>query len=186
MKLLIGLGNPGSRYVRTRHNAGALLINLIAQKIGCPIEKEKKGISCTYGKGTLFGENVALIKPTTYMNLSGEAILPWIRYEKARENEIIVLHDEIDLPAGEVKLKIGGGHGGHNGIRHIVELTGMSGFYRMKLGIGKPEGSIEERRQRMANWVLERFTSEELNVLEEKMFPEVLLRLKQIIYRRKD
>ena len=164
MKLLVGLGNPGPQYETTRHNAGFLILDLIAEQFGLRWE----------------GESCLLLKPLTFMNLSGKSVAACAGFYKLQAPDIVVLHDEIDVPAGKVKAKVGGGAGGHNGIRSIQAETGMDGFHRLKLGVGKPEGATAASRQSVHDWVLGRMTDEELKALQGPMFQEVLVRLKGI------
>lgn len=179
MRFLVGLGNPGERYLLTRHNAGAIVVDLIARDLGLTLGR--RNFDSQYAEGILFGEKFVLIKPMTYMNLSGQAVQRWKQYYKIPGSRLIVVHDDIDLASGKVKMRKGGGHGGHNGIRNIVELTGDSDFYRIKLGVGKPTASSAERREKMSSWVLAPFEDSELTVFREEMLPEVMLRLREIV-----
>ena len=178
MKLLVGLGNPGPQYETTRHNAGFLILDLIAEQFGLRWEGNKFGGE--FCKGSVGGESCLLLKPLTFMNLSGKSVAACAGFYKLQAPDIVVLHDEIDVPAGKVKAKVGGGAGGHNGIRSIQAETGMDGFHRLKLGVGKPEGATAASRQSVHDWVLGRMTDEELKALQGPMFQEVLVRLKGI------
>lgn len=173
MKLLVGLGNPGSKYEVTRHNAGFLVLDAVAEKCGINLGKTK--FKATGGVGTLFGAQVAVIKPLTFMNLSGQAVQEAANFYRIPPEDILVMHDDIDLEAGKVKTRIGGGHGGHNGIRNIIECIGNSSFTRIKLGVGRP---TLESRVDVHDWVLGPFSSEELRRLLGPMVDEVLSRLK--------
>ena len=138
IRLIVGLGNPGSEYENTRHNAGAWLLQEIARSYGAQLKPEKKfhGLS---GKARIKGQEVFLLFPTTFMNLSGQAVQALANFYKIPVNEILVLHDELDLPVGTAKLKLGGGHGGQNGLRDIISKMGNNkNFYRCRIGIGHP------------------------------------------------
>lgn len=175
MKLIIGLGNPGNQYKKTRHNAGFLMLDLLAEKLGISINR--KMFSSDYGQGQFANESVVLIKPLTYMNLSGESVRQWLFYYKLSPQDIIVIHDDIDLSPGSVKLRSSGGHGGNNGVRSIIEQTSKNDFFRIKLGVGKPS-SVSEMT--VTDWVLGRFSEEEFKVLENEMLEETMLRLTEI------
>ena len=150
MKLIAGLGNPGRDYRWTRHNAGFLLIDCLAQKHG--IELGKRGLKSVYGRGKIGGEEVLLAKPQTFMNLSGEAVSRLLRFFKISPQSLIVVHDDLDLSWGTIRIRLRGGHGGHKGIRSILEaLGGFDEFVRCKVGIGRPENP----RQDPADFVLE-------------------------------
>ncbi|MAA71252.1 MAG: aminoacyl-tRNA hydrolase [Bermanella sp.] len=138
IRLIVGLGNPGSEYENTRHNAGAWLLNEIARQYGVQLKPEKKfhGLS---GKALIKGKEVFLLFPTTFMNVSGQAVQALANFYKIPVNEILVLHDELDLPVGTAKLKLGGGHGGQNGLRDIIsKMANNKNFYRLRIGIGHP------------------------------------------------
>ena len=174
MKLIVGLGNPGPKYEITRHNAGFLILDLLAEEAGISWEG---GVSRFFGdtaKGTVLGEASFLLKPMTYMNLSGRAVAQVMRFYKMKAVDLIVLHDDIDVPAGKVKARVGGGHGGHNGIRSIIDETGQSEFHRIKLGVGRPPAGDA------ADWVLGAMTNQELLMLQQEMLVDVKLRLRQI------
>ena len=135
MILVAGLGNPGKKYDGTRHNVGFDVVDLLASRHRYPIYKNwKKG---EVAKGTIAGAEVLLSKPQTFMNLSGDSIGPQLRFYKEEPSSLIVIHDELDFEPGTVKIKTSGGHGGHNGLRSIIEHLGKD-FHRVRLGIGKP------------------------------------------------
>ncbi len=179
MKLIAGLGNPGTKYLGTRHNAGMIILELIASKFA--ISLNRKMFESVYGEGEIFGQRVVLAMPLTYMNLSGRSVKQWLHFYKIAPQDMIVLHDDIDMAEGAVKAKKGGGHGGHNGVRSIIEETGESDFFRIKLGVSKPEmanrGKPEDEIHR---WVLGPFTQEQLAQLNSAMFEESLIRLREI------
>jgi PTH1 family peptidyl-tRNA hydrolase len=138
--LIVGLGNPGSQYARTRHNVGFWLLDQLAAS-GADLRVESK-FQAEVGTLKSGGRRVALLKPTTYMNLSGQAVGAYARYYKIQPAAILVVHDELDLAPGTVRLKRGGGHGGHNGLRDITAQIGAE-FLRLRLGIGHP-GSADK------------------------------------------
>lgn len=159
IKLIVGLGNPGQKYAQTRHNVGFMFIDALAEKYNITL----KEINKFYGlasKENLFGHSVWLLKPQTYMNLSGKSVASILNFYKFDIDETLVIYDELDLPVGTAKLKKGGGHGGHNGLRDIIAATGSKEFYRLRLGIGHPGD-----RNKVVSWVLNRPTpNEEISI----------------------
>ena len=153
IRIIAGLGNPEDRYERTLHNAGFWFVDALARKYGGSFRYEKKfdADSC---RVTLHGEDVWLVKPQSYMNNSGQPIRGLLDYYRLSVTELLVAHDEIDLPPGTVRLKEGGGHGGHNGLRDIVRHCGAD-FLRLRLGVGHP-GDKDE----VTNYVLKRGSSD--------------------------
>lgn len=138
IKLIVGLGNPGPDYERTRHNAGAIFVQEIAKQFHTTLKPEKK-FHGHYGKAHIHGHDVHLLFPSTYMNKSGQAVQAIAQFYKIQAEEILVAHDELDIPPGTMKLKQGGGHGGQNGLRDIIaKLGGNKNFSRLRLGIGHP------------------------------------------------
>ena len=152
MKIIVGLGNPGRKYERTRHNAGFMAVDDLAQSLHFELSLEK--CHALFGKGALGTEKVLLAKPQTYMNDSGRSVAALLKDAYATANDLIVLHDELDLPAGVVRVKIGGGHGGHNGLRSIIDELGTEKYSRLRVGIGEPgRGAVDH--------VLSRFAADE-------------------------
>lgn len=141
IKLIVGLGNPTAQYADTRHNAGFWLVEAIAERFNISLSPEKKFFGQT-GRGTVHGVDVRLLLPDTYMNKSGQAVTPMMKFFDIKPDELLVAHDELDITAGLVKLKTGGGHGGHNGLRDIVPHAGQD-FHRLRLGIGRPAHSSQ-------------------------------------------
>lgn len=154
--IIAGLGNPGPKYQWTRHNAGFLFLERIAQLEGLSVtRKQFGGLTAEWERN---GTRLILLKPQTFMNLSGRSIMPALQFYKAHPEQLIVVHDEIDLPLGVARLKQGGGHGGQNGLRSIMELLGRGDFTRLRLGIGRPlHGDV-------TNYVLGTFTPPEMEI----------------------
>lgn len=138
IQLIVGLGNPGAEYQHTRHNAGAWLVEKLARQEGINLMPERK-FHGLYGKGRIGGQDCWLLIPTTFMNLSGNAVQALANFYKLAPAQILVVHDELDLPAGQAKFKFGGGHGGQNGLRDIISKLGNNqNFHRLRIGIGHP------------------------------------------------
>lgn len=150
IKLIVGLGNPGAEYARTRHNAGAWFVEALADRCGVRLGADRK-LHAELGKARLGGEQVWLARPTTFMNHSGRAVLALLQYYKIEPEQALVAHDELDLPPGTVRLKFDGGHGGQNGLRDIIGQLGHARFHRLRCGIGHPG-----RREQVTGWVLGR------------------------------
>ena len=135
-KLIVGLGNPGSQYLWTRHNAGFMVLDELARRAGIPVTR--KTFSGLYGEGSYRGERLLLLKPQTFMNLSGRSVNPALHFHRLSLQDLIVIHDDIDIPFGRVKLKEGGGHAGHNGLRSLMQELGGGQFARIRVGVGRP------------------------------------------------
>ncbi len=158
MYLIVGLGNPGKEYDGTRHNIGFEVIDYIADKYNIELNRIKfRGI---FGEGFIEREKVILLKPTTYMNLSGESIREVINFYKISNEEIIVIYDDISLDVGRLRIREKGSHGGHNGIKSIISNLSSDVFPRIKVGVGGPKGNL-------VSHVLGRFSDEEIKVLKE-------------------
>ena len=164
IKLVVGLGNPGSDYEKTRHNAGFWFAEDVAHEIGGSLAFEKKfnGLVAR-GMGSL--ADVRVVLPQTYMNLSGTTVAALAKFYEIAPESVLVAHDELDLPAGEIKLKFGGGHAGHNGLRDIHAKLGTPNYWRMRIGIGHPRDSSSPQKP-VADWVLERPRREEQTAIE--------------------
>ena len=160
MKLIVGLGNPGDRYEQTRHNVGFQIVDALAAKTGICLSSSK--FEGELGQGSLKGQKVALLKPKTFMNCSGDSVGPAARFYKVVGDDLIVVHDELDMPLGRLQLKKGGGTGGHHGLDSIVERLGTGDFVRVRVGIGKPE-----TKQRTVGHVLGGFTKDEASLWKE-------------------
>ncbi len=137
ISLIVGLGNPGSEYERTRHNAGFFFIDALAERQGVSLRRESK-FHGEAAKVQIGGHQVWLLKPDTFMNRSGQSLAALANFYKIPIESVLVVHDELDLEPGVVRLKKGGGHGGHNGLRDIIARTGSKDFWRLRLGIGHP------------------------------------------------
>lgn len=157
-KLIVGLGNPGSKYEETRHNAGFLLLDEIARAYNASFTFEKKFQGDT-ARVMIAGCDIRLLKPTTFMNLSGESVQPMASFYRIEPEQILVAHDELDLLPGIVRLKNSGGHGGHNGLRDIIKHMGRD-FWRLRLGIGHPGDA-----KKVVSFVLKRAPSSESSLL---------------------
>lgn len=161
IQLIVGLGNPGPEYEQTRHNAGAFFVERIAQKYNVQLVPDRKyfGLTARFGHQ---GKDVRLLIPTTYMNRSGQAVAALAGFFRIPPEAILVAHDELDLPPGVAKLKVGGGHGGHNGLRDIIaQLGNNNGFHRLRLGIGHPGVASQ-----VSNFVLARAPRAEQELLD--------------------
>ena len=160
--LIVGLGNPGSQYTRTRHNCGFRAIDILAEDLGCKVDRLKfQGL---YGQTNYNGIKLFLLKPQTYMNLSGRSVLQLSAYFNIPPQRIIVMFDDISLAPGVLRVRPDGSAGGHNGIKSIIQELGTQAFPRVKIGVGaKPHAE-----QDLADWVLSSFTSVEEKDLEEK------------------
>lgn len=160
MFMIAGLGNPGKEYDRTRHNAGFSVIDVLAGQYGIEVRERKHRALC--GKGIIEGEKVILIKPQTFMNLSGESIRPAMNFYKLEAHEIIVIYDDISLAPGQLRIRQKGSAGGHNGIKNIIAHLGTQEFSRIKVGVGaKPE------EMDLAAYVTSRFSQGEQKLMEE-------------------
>ncbi len=137
IKLIVGLGNPGSQYEHTRHNAGFWFLDELAHAWGVSFQSQKKYHGQAARAERPQGD-IWLLKPDTFMNLSGQAVAPLAQFYKIRPDQILVAHDELDIPCGQTRFKIGGGNGGHNGLKDIQARLGTPDFYRLRLGIGHP------------------------------------------------
>ncbi|TKC13901.1 aminoacyl-tRNA hydrolase [Robertmurraya kyonggiensis] len=160
MKLIVGLGNPGKQYEKTRHNIGFEVIDYLSEQLQIPLDQAKhKGV---YGVGNVRGEKVFLLKPLTYMNLSGESVRPLMDYYQIDLEDLIVIYDDLDLPVGRIRLRQKGSAGGHNGMKSIIAHVGSQEFNRIRVGINRPSNG-----QPIVDYVLGRFSKEEQSLIEE-------------------
>ncbi|MBO8157668.1 MAG: aminoacyl-tRNA hydrolase [Bacillaceae bacterium] len=181
MKCIVGLGNPGLKYEKTRHNIGFMVIDELLKRHQWKLDKDK--FRALYTIETYNGEKMMLVKPQTYMNLSGEAVRPLLEYYDADIDDLLVIYDDLDLPPGKIRLRQKGGHGGHNGIRNIIDQLDTKSFKRIRIGVGKPEQPLS-----VVDYVLGEFSAKEQPLIEEsivkaadaceewttKSFPEVM------------
>lgn len=137
VKMMVGLGNPGSEYEQTRHNAGFWFIDELAWQYKATLKEEKKFFG-SVARISISGSDLWLLKPSTFMNRSGQAVAALAQFYKIKPEEILVVHDELDIPCGRIKFKLGGGNGGHNGLKDIQARLGTPDFYRLRLGIDHP------------------------------------------------
>lgn len=154
--LVVGLGNPGPTYAQTRHNLGFMVADRLATRLGSNFKVHKKS-GADVATGRLAGRSVVLAKPRCFMNESGRQVGPLAKFYSAPPADVIVIHDELDIEFGQIRLKVGGGEGGHNGLRSIANAFGSKDFYRVRIGIGRPPG-----RKDPAAFVLENFSATEL------------------------
>ena len=170
IRLIVGLGNPGSEYAQTRHNAGFWFVDEVADRLKVSLAPERSyfGIAA---RTSVSGRPLWLLMPTTYMNLSGKSVAALARFFKIAPDEILVAHDELDLPPGAVKLKLGGGSGGHNGLKDISAHLSTQQYWRLRIGIGHPrdlipEGARAGAKPDVANFVLKPPRREEQDVID--------------------
>ena len=154
MTLVVGLGNPGLKYRFNRHNVGYMILSHLAGEHGIRLDVRRH--LCRYGSGTIQGKRVLLARPRLYMNLVGRAVGRLLEKTGSGPGDLIILHDDLDLPAGQVRIKQGGGHGGHNGLRSVIDWLQTGDFRRVKVGIGRPPGRMPPEA-----WVLQNFSEEE-------------------------
>lgn len=160
MKLIVGLGNPGIQYAETRHNIGFMVATHLAERAG--VSLKRKGYQGFYGVGRVAGEEATILLPQTYMNRSGESVAPACQSLGIKPGDLIVIHDEIDLAFGCLRIKVGGGHGGHNGLRSLGAALGETGYRRLRMGVGRPPAGGD-----VSGHVLSRFNAMERTLLEK-------------------
>lgn len=165
--LVAGLGNPGPAYARNRHNVGFRVVDLVADRIGARFGRHRRAVAeVAEGRLAYGGPKLILVKPLTYMNLSGGPVAGLVRFYQVPIEQVIAVHDELDIPFGQLRLKFGGGEGGHNGVRSLTASLGSKDFLRLRFGIGRPPG-----RQDPADYVLSDFSTverKELDVLVDR------------------
>jgi PTH1 family peptidyl-tRNA hydrolase len=165
IRLIVGLGNPGPEYEQTRHNAGFWLVDNLANNLpGCRLQHESR-FNAKVGKAKVAGEDLWLLEPLTFMNRSGLSVGQLVRFYKIKPEEVLVVHDELDLAPGIVKMKKGGSSGGHNGLKDITSALGTQDYWRLRLGIGHPRSLASQ--QAVADFVLHRPRKEEQVLIEE-------------------
>ncbi|AMO22761.1 aminoacyl-tRNA hydrolase [Ramlibacter solisilvae] len=161
IRLFVGLGNPGFEYEATRHNAGFWWVDALSRELKAPLVADR-GYHGLVARTNVHGHTVWLLEPQTYMNLSGKSVAALARFYKIQPSEILVAHDELDIVPGQAKLKFGGGHAGHNGLRDIHAQLGTDDYWRLRIGIGHPGVKSE-----VANWVLKKPAPEQRTAIEE-------------------
>jgi len=161
MIIVVGLGNPGRRYRGTRHNVGQEVVHRLAERLRCTLQAEGWA---RVGRGRLEGHTILLSIPETYMNVSGQAVRDLLRRRRRRPADLLVVHDDMDLPLGRVRLRPGDGAGGHNGVRSIMDEIGSGMFPRLRIGIGRPPAGVDP-----AAFVLERFSADERSAIDESV-----------------
>jgi peptidyl-tRNA hydrolase, PTH1 family len=174
IKLFVGLGNPGSEYEATRHNAGFWFVDELARTLRAPLQLER-GYFGLMARTSVEGQTVWLLQPQMFMNKSGQSVASLARFFKIAPQEILVAHDELDLPPGEAKLKLGGSHAGHNGLRDIHGQLGSADYWRLRIGVGHPGHKAE-----VVNWVLKKPSADDRTGIDLaierglKAFPDLL------------
>jgi len=161
VRLIVGLGNPGKEYERTRHNVGWMVLDKLCEELGCSFSREKfDGLFAEYR--TSDGNKVLLLKPLTFMNRSGESVGKFVRFYKLQPKEVLVVYDDLDLPLGKLRLRLKGSSGGHKGVLSVEHALGTKDFPRLRVGIGRPE-----RKEEVVDYVLSPFKKEELDIIEK-------------------
>ena len=163
IKLFVGLGNPGAEYEATRHNAGFWWVDALSHELKAPLSFDKSYFG-QVARTTVAGQTVWLLEPQTFMNLSGKSVSALARFFKIKPEEILVAHDELDIVPGHVKLKFGGSHAGHNGLRDIHAQLGTGDYWRLRLGVGHPGDKNE-----VINWVLKKPSPDHRTAIEDCM-----------------
>ncbi len=165
IKLIVGLGNPGAEYSRTRHNAGADFVDEVAKQYGVTLTAESKFFGLS-GRAIINNRDVRLLIPTTFMNVSGKSVAAIAQFYKIPPESILVAHDELDMGPGDARLKIGGGHGGHNGLRDIIQCLGNNkNFARLRIGIDHPGNA-----KLVSNYVLKKAPADQLQKIDDSIY----------------
>jgi PTH1 family peptidyl-tRNA hydrolase len=168
-RLIVGLGNPGDAYRKTRHNAGFMVVEALSKDFSIPLDKTK--FDARYGRGAIQGDEVLLAKPLAFMNRSGPPVQSLANYFRISSGQVLIIHDDIDLAFERLKIKEKGGHGGHNGVRSLMEAFGTGDFARLRIGVGRSETGIS-----VTDYVLGKFNSE-----EEEMLNHVVKRARDAV-----
>ena len=159
IRLVVGLGNPGAGHARNRHNIGFLAVDELARRLGATWQPRPK---LELAETRIGSGKLSLMKPQTWMNLSGDAVVPFMRFHKLEPAQLLVIHDDLDLPFGRIRVRVNGSSGGQNGLKDITAKLGTDGFARLKLGIGRPPPPWS-----VVNWVLSNFQPDEATLLED-------------------
>ncbi len=162
MKCIVGLGNPGRKYRQTRHNVGFMVLEELAKRHGWSLQKKK--FNSHYTVETIEDERILLLEPQTYMNLSGEAVKPIMDFYNISIDQLLVIYDDLDLPTGKIRLRQSGGHGGHNGMRSIIDHINSKQFNRIRIGIDRPDLDVA-----ITDYVLGKFSKEQKPLIEESI-----------------
>lgn len=158
MKLIVGLGNPGKKYEKTRHNIGFLVVGELLHRYNAKLDKNKfKG---DYTQEVIDGQKVLFLQPQTFMNLSGNAVRPLMEYYDIKPENVLIIYDDLDLPTGKIRLRAKGGHGGHNGMRSLIEHLGTKEFNRIRFGVGRPTNAMP-----IVDYVLRDFAKSEIETI---------------------
>jgi PTH1 family peptidyl-tRNA hydrolase len=161
VRLVVGLGNPGKEYEKTRHNVGWMVLDELCERLGCSFSREKfEGLFTEYRADN--GRKVLLLKPLTFMNRSGESVGKFVRFYKLQPQEVLVVYDDLDLPLGKLRLRLRGSSGGHKGVLSVEHALGTKEFPRLRVGIGRPE-----RKEEVVDYVLSPFKEEEIDIIEK-------------------
>lgn len=164
--IIVGLGNPGAQYHATRHNAGFMVVDELTRRWNAPVVQEKW--QAQYFSVSIADQKVHLLKPLTFMNRSGRSVAQFYRFYKMSPDQLLIIHDDLDMAPGRIKLVQGGGAGGHNGIKSLVETLGTAAFYRLKIGIGRPGSGLTHPDFPVDKYVLGNFADQELMVLQSR------------------
>jgi PTH1 family peptidyl-tRNA hydrolase len=164
MYLVVGLGNPGPRYSLTRHNAGFIFLDYLAEGLGVKFT-DKKSLEAQYAEADFAGSKIYMLKPQTFMNLSGRSVTAFLRNNEITPDRILVFHDEVEIPSGSLRIKLGGGDAGHNGLKSIRDNLGTGEFYRFRMGVGRPVNP----KMDLAAYVLERYGKSEEDLLMQQL-----------------
>jgi len=175
MKIIVGLGNPGKEYANTRHNAGFMALDALHKKLNAEDWKEESKFKAEIASATVNGEKVLLVKPTTFMNLSGEAVTKILSFYKIDLEDLTVIYDDIDLPTGTIRIRDKGSAGTHNGMKSIIQLLGSEEFKRIRIGT-ESRGELAPEQQDTSSYVLSDFGKEE-KVLIDKAIEEIIEKL---------
>ncbi|MBF0286754.1 MAG: aminoacyl-tRNA hydrolase [SAR324 cluster bacterium] len=170
MKLIVGLGNPGAGYEQNRHNIGFLVLDQLAKHLGGASFREK--FHALIAKSSVGSENFILMKPLTFMNNSGQAVVACMNFFKISVNEVAIIYDDLDLPTGKVRFRVSGGHGGHNGIRSIIQHLKTQDFKRIRFGIGRPPQGMAPRDYVLSNW--NESDKQQINQVQEETIPHLM------------
>jgi len=164
--IIAGLGNKGSKYEGTRHNVGFLVVDELAKRWGVAVDREKwNSLSC---RADIFERTIFFLKPMTFMNLSGKGVIEFVQFYKIDPEQIIIVHDDLDMAPGRIKMVKGGGAGGHKGIKSLVQHLGTGDFYRLKVGIGRPGQGEIHRDFPVENYVLGSFSESDLRIIDSR------------------